>query len=173
MGWTDWISYSDIQNRLEDSLWKQIFDKDRDGTVTTGSAGSDKTFLDTCLSAAHSTTAMELAEAYPNGLRPSDEVVDEAIKSCMVSIALYEGVKFSPLATSEAGSPFRTGYTDAMTLLGRIRKAQGVRPITAASGAPPQDRTDTVQNLTVEDSVSEETTLPYTQAADRRDWSDF
>ena len=167
---TPYITYATIKARVSAELYVQAFDRDGDGTVTDDEAGVDLDYINLCIADAQSIVDTELYDAFPDALNKDDAPVDVRIQSMMVGLALWCAVKYSPLATDDSKSPFRTFYKDAMELIKRVRAGLEVRPV---AGDPPptsRRRQHNVQNTTNADGT---TTLPYTRVADGRDPSDF
>jgi hypothetical protein len=164
-----YIAPTDIKKRIPTEVWLQLFDKDSDGTVNE-SSGVDYDALTTAITASQSVVDTELEVSYEEGLTANGGVVDERIKGAQVMIALYEAVRYGPLATGDEKSVYRQGNDDAIALLRKVRKADGVKVKTAAGGESPANRVGTVQNV-IDKTGSY--TATYNRVADRKDSSAF
>lgn len=130
------LTADSLRARVTPDVWVQLFDRDDDGTVDELS-GPDAAALNAAIAAAQSIVAAELSHAYPSGFDASGGTMDAAVTVAAVQIALYEAVRYSPLATGANDSPYRVGYNDAIAMLKRYRTGLEARLTQAASGVGP------------------------------------
>jgi hypothetical protein len=165
-----YIEPADIAARVPETTYLQLFDKDNDGVVTLTAGHVDRLSLDAAINASQSVIDTELEVPFPEGLTANGGTVDERIKGAQVAITLFECVRYGPLSTGREGSTFREGYDDAIRLLARLRKTDGVKLKTGNGGDPPATRVGSVQNG---ESVLGVPTNTYARTADGRDPSAF
>lgn len=125
-----YITAADIQARTEAKAYARVFDRNGSGDAMEIAA-----FVATCIATAQSEWDMRVGSAFPGAFDADGHLVDEAIKGRLVAIALYEGVRYSSLATNDQKSAYRTPYTDALAFLDKLAKDNGARLVTGAGGA--------------------------------------
>lgn len=165
-----YIGPADIRARVPSTIYVQLFDMDQDGVVNE-SSGPDFAALTQAINASQSVVDTELIVGFPEGLAANGGVVDERIKGAQVQVALYEAVRYGPLADGSASSVYRAGYDDAIRMFARLRKADGINAVTGANGAPSTKRVGEVQN-TINDAYNKNTDS-FSRVANGRDPSVF
>ena len=123
-----YIQQSDLQAQTSSEAFTRVFDKDSDGNATTIA-----NFCNVCIANAESELDMALG-AYVGGiyLNNAGAVVDPAITSMVVDIALWYGVKRNPSAQGEKDAPELRGYKYAIDRLRKLADDDHFRARTAA-----------------------------------------
>lgn len=156
------LVYADISNRMPNDAYVLAFDKDGDGVVTTGSAGQDKDHIDACIATAEAHAQGYLKDAFPAGLDQGTGV-DAELRAALVMMAIFEAMRYSPLASGDNKSPYRQGWEDALALLDKIKKGV-LRNIITAAGAQSAFN-PRVNNTTADDGAA---TNQWQRSADRK-----
>lgn len=128
------ITIGDIQDRMTEDDFRNVFDRDQDGVVNTAS-GPDFAFLNKCIASACSLMNAALRVGFPGGIDDGVNLIDEAAKSATAMLAVWEGIKFSSLSTGGDDSPLRKNMNEAMEFLKSVRTGE-YRLTTALAGAP-------------------------------------
>lgn len=152
----EYITATDVQNRVTSDVYARWFARTTNGTV-------DTDFLALCITDACSQWNIWMGDTLPGDWTANGHAVDSLVKRRIVGLVLYFAAEAQPRGTAQdqGANPFQRMHDAAKELADQLRKGHEARLITAAVVQPKPQAT-----LATVDNTDTSAASPYVRVAD-------